>query len=359
MPTSPPRPSSPSQRAKSSQQLILGDTVLLFFGESHVAARIPRRQYPRQAAARLRRRLLGQPTTTGFHVWRDLLVTALKRRGFVVRMNDYALARRNPVQPVGILGYPGILQGWDLPNPAVLGPGLYDHPLMAPRLMEDQRFFSYVLTCDWMREEFRKVYPDAKCALWNAGIDTEYWRDLSGEQKTVDVLIYDKIRWDRDTVGAELLATVESTIDARGLTRSSIRYGKYDYRAYKRALASTRALVFLCEHETQGMAYQEALASGVPVIAWVPGVWKDPNAQRFSDAPISTTSVPYFDERCGTTFRNAGSFPEEFRRFWHSMAAYQPRDFVHDALSMSRSADLYLDIYFGAAGVSGRERVFT
>jgi glycosyltransferase involved in cell wall biosynthesis len=27
-------------------------------------------------------------------------------------------------------------------------------------------------------------------------------------------------------------------------------------------------MVFLCEHETQGFAYQQALSCGVPIIAW-------------------------------------------------------------------------------------------
>jgi hypothetical protein len=47
-----------------------------------------------------------------------------------------------------------------------------------------------------------------------------------------------------------------------------VRYKFHDHYSYRRLLQRSRALVFLCEHETQAIAYQEALASNVPVLAW-------------------------------------------------------------------------------------------
>ena len=145
---------------------------------------------------------------------------------------------------------------------------------MSPALMDDPRFCSYLLTCAWMLDEFRKVYPENKCGLWSAGIDLDLWPDSSHQRKPIDVLIYDKVRWDRETTGSALMSAITGTLATLGVTSAYLRYGKYDYKTYKRALASSRSMVFLCEHETQGMAYQEALASGVPVIAWDPGTWR-------------------------------------------------------------------------------------
>ncbi len=65
---------------------------------------------------------------SGLQIWFLALRTALERAGHRVVVNDYALARRNPRYPVGIAGYPHILGRWTLPNPAILGPGLIDHP---------------------------------------------------------------------------------------------------------------------------------------------------------------------------------------------------------------------------------------
>jgi hypothetical protein len=70
---------------------------------------------------------------TGFGVIFELLKRALENQGWVVRINDYAVARRHPEYPVGLVGFPTVLDGWNLPNPAVLGPCLFDHPMLAPR----------------------------------------------------------------------------------------------------------------------------------------------------------------------------------------------------------------------------------
>ena len=50
-------------------------------------------------------------------------------------------------------------------------------------------------------------------------------------------------------------------------------------------------------------AYQEALASNLPVLAWDQGEWLDPARPRYSDAPVAATSVPYFSEACGLRFK--------------------------------------------------------
>src|SRR6516162_395861 len=77
---------------------------------------------------------------TGFGVSFELLKQALEKQGWLVRINDHALARKHPEYPVGLVGFPTVLEGWNLPNPAILGPSLFDHPMLAPRLMENRRF---------------------------------------------------------------------------------------------------------------------------------------------------------------------------------------------------------------------------
>src|SRR5262249_429032 len=152
---------------------------------------------------------------------------------------------------------------------------LYDHPLLAPRLMEDPRFKTYLVLAQWTYDMFRPVYGEA-CICWHAGIDTEMWKDMSAEPKDIDFLIYDKIRWNQDRLAAELLEPARRSLEARGLRTQVVRYKYHDHFTYRRLLARSRAMLFLCEHETQGLAYQEALASNVPVLAWDNGFWLDP-----------------------------------------------------------------------------------
>jgi hypothetical protein len=284
----------------------------------------------------------GRPKVTGFEMWFLLLKKALEKIGRRVHVNATSLARRNPRFPVGMVGYPHILDGWSLPNPALLGPGLIDHPNVLPDLMKDPRFKLYVVTSDWYGAMFAKVYGDDLLAPWHAGIDLEAWPDLSGRPKDVDVLLYDKIRWRRDELEPGLLAPMQRLLAERGLRYETVRYGKYDLAEYRSLLARSRSMFFLCEHETQGLAYQEAMASNLPILAWDPGTWVDPQAKSHDATPIPASSVPYFGPECGERFRDAREFPPAFTRFWEKLPRYTPREFVRRELSLEGSGRLYL-----------------
>ena len=325
-------------------------TVLLFFQEPERDKWFKGDRYLKRLVKPAYSRMAHKAGVTGFAVWYKLLVTSLRHSGYTVRTNDFRYARSNPRHPVGIIGYPIILKDWALPNPAILGPALFDHPKLAPSLMEDPRFRSYIVTCEWMLDVFSDSYPRHTLKLWNAGIDTEReWPNTAGNAKNVDILIYDKIRWQRERMVPELLDPIRRFAVEQGLTYEVLRYGKYAYADYKKALSRSRLMVFLCEHETQGMAYQEAMASNVPIVAWDPGWWADPNRLRLGVGPIRTTSVPYFDRRCGTTFRTAAEFRRAFASAWSNLSTFRPREFVEERLSLEQSARTYASAYFEAA----------
>jgi hypothetical protein len=325
-------------------------TVLLFFRGFETDRWLPGDRYLKRIVRPLYNRFTRRQKITGFEMAFQLLAKALERRGYDVRRNAYGLARRNPGHPVGLFGYPHLLEGWDLPNPAVLGPGLYDHPTLAPELMRDERFRFYLVSSEWMRRMFAPFYGDA-CVLWFAGIDAEKWPDRRGERKDIDVLVYDKIRWERERYEPELLEPVLASLARRGLRTESVRYKEYDHAVYRELLGRSRAVLFLCEHETQGIAYQEALASNVPVLAWDNGFWLDPNRAKYEPEPVPASSVPYFSPECGERFRDAGEFEAALDRFWANLDRYEPRRYVTRELSLERSADAYMDYYTRAAAV--------
>lgn len=281
---------------------------------------------------------------SGFFVWYQLLIKALRQQGYVVRLNDYALARRNPDYPVGLVGYPDLLRDWKLPNPAILGPSLFDHPAQAPSLLSDQRYKYYIVTCQWMKDVFAPFYGD-RCVLWHAGIDGREWEDTRSHPKSVDVLVYDKVRWRRDHYERTLIAPMLKHLSDKGLSYKILRYGQYDHRAYKATLRESRSMIFLCEHETQGMAYQEALASNVPILAWDQGLWLDPAREKYTSDPVIACSVPYFSSECGLRFSGIDDFYPKFKEFWSGLRDYQPREFAQRELALSRSAEIYLTYY--------------
>src|SRR5713226_10393407 len=97
----------------------------------------------------------------------------------------------------------------------------------------------------------------------------------------------------------------------------TLRYGAYREEEFHKLLARSRVMVFLCEHETQGIAYQQALSCNVPILAWDRrGYWQDPSyfPHRVKFQPV--TSVPYWDGRCGTTFGSIEEFAAAWPDFW-------------------------------------------
>lgn len=284
-------------------------------------------------------------TISGFYSWYTLLVRALRESGYRVHENDYKLARANSSYPIGLVGTPICIPKWNLPNPAILGPSMYDHPFQNPTLMRDTRFKYYILTCEWLKNVFLKAYGN-KCVLWHAGISTDDWRDARSHKKSIDVLIYDKIRWERKKTVPLFLEPIKKHIDEMGLSYSVLEYGDITHKSYRDLLSKSRSMVFLCEHETQGIAYQEALASNVPIIAWDHGWWTDPVWPAYSKIPIPATSVPLFSPTCGEKFKMISEFPKTFRKFWLKLDSYNPRQYIQKEVSFKKSADTYCKYYF-------------
>jgi hypothetical protein len=323
--------------------------VLLFYEDFDQDRFFKNDRHIKRALRTVYRTFVGGQRVTGFGVAFASLKQALERLGYEARVNDFALARRNPGYPIGIAGYPHILSDFPLPNPAVLGPGLLDHPGLMPHLMEDPRHKAYLCPSEWYRQIFAKLYGD-KCVTWFAGVDTDAWPDLSDQPKDVDFIIYEKILWNRAEAAPKLVGPILAELSRRGLTSARLPYGRYDYAQYRDLLRRARGMIFLVEHETQGLAYQEAMACGVPILAWDQGLWLDPKRLEFESAPVPASSVPYFGPQCGERWKSLDDLPGALDRFLERRATYSPRAFVVERLSMAESARLYLKHYASAGG---------
>ena len=323
--------------------------VLLFYKEWEQDKFVRYDRYLKRVARPLYNMTHSRQKKTGFGVCLELLQGALEQQGWHVRVNDYASAQAHPDYPVGLVGYPVLLEGWKLPNPAVLGPALYDHPMLAPHLMEDPRFKLYLLHSQWIYDMYRPYYGET-CAKWYAGIDTAAWPDTAHEPKDIDFLIYDKIRWDHEWLEGALLNPIQNLLQKRGFRTELVRYKNYDHATYRRLLQRARSMVFLCEHETQGFAYQEAMASNVPILAWDNGYWLDPLWKRFSKTMTPASSVPFFSPDCGERFIDLADFEAALDRFLTRLPLLTPRKFVSQNLSMKASAETYAEYYFSLLG---------
>ena len=128
-----------------------------------------------------------------------------------------------------------------------------------------------------------------------------------------------------------------------------LRKGEDTYREeqFHEALRKVSGMIFLCEHETQGIAYQQALSAGIPILAWDRGgYWQDPDyyPYRVKFKPVS--SVPYWDDRCGLKFESAAEFPKRLSEFLGKLDAngFHPRAYILENLTLEHCASRYLEI---------------
>ena len=280
---------------------------------------------------------------TGFYTAFRGLCTCLRQVGCDVRVNNFTLARRHPRYPIGLVGYPSGLTQVRLPNPTLLGPGDFGFPDATASLAREARFRRMIQACPWSADLYRPHWGE-KMFVWPVGIDTNAWPDLSAVPKSIDVLLYDKIRWDRDRVLPRVRWRVEEHLKRRGLSCRVVEYGKHHLSTYAHLLRQSRVMIFLCEHEAQGLACQEAMSCNVPVLAWDEGVLVDPQQQRFAGPELVVTSIPYFDRRCGERFK-LNEFEDVFSEFWSKRDDYRPRQYVLEHLSYTGAAQSYLEAY--------------
>jgi len=301
---------------------------------------LPGDRLVRQAVRRLVR---GGPRPGGLDKVTLNLRLGLERLGVAYEMNlpFDALASDDRIGVLGRGRY--ALEGYRRAIPLVAGIGLMTHPSEWPDLCETYPVALYLQHSDWANAIYRP-YFGARCRVWPVGIDTESWRPAPADRKQTDFLIYDKIMWRRDARVPELLEPVRRALAAAKLSARELRYGAYDEAEYRAALGACRAMIFLCEHESQGLAYQEALASGVPVLAWDQGRYLDPNCAAWGQPDVPATSVPYFDARCGLRFRDAREFPERLGSFLEGLRAgtLAPRDYALETLTLEKSARRFL-----------------
>jgi hypothetical protein len=241
----------------------------------------------------------------------------------------------------------------------VIGPGVLQVPDEWPDMFTNSRAICYIQACDWQADVFRRLYGP-RVAVWPVGIDTEDARPMSTDPKTHDFLVYDKRRWAEAPLTQELMEPLLRELDRRKLTYRYLRYGNYPRAGAKgdRLLhewaRECRAMLFVCENETQGIAYNEVLSLGLPILAWDHGWWQDPARIKYGLGEVPATSVPYWDERCGEIFHTVDEFPAKLDLFLDTQRTgrYRPRDYVVENLGLEMMAKAYLRLFEGAPTAS-------
>lgn len=299
-------------------------------------------RYPRRL---IRWIIRGEPRPGGVKMIAINLMKGLDETGVHYRFNDYRHIKKHPAEIACIIGKPQVLFEQKWKNPVIFGAGIYSHPVDCPDLFKKYpNVKRFLVPGEWMRKMCEPFYGD-KVMAWPVGIDTEYWQPYH-EEKTIDFLIYDKIRWDYAEQKRTLIDPVVQILEHEHLSYQFIRYGSYTHPGLVEKLKQSKAVIFLCEHETQGSAYQQILATNTPIFAWDrSGFWQDPAYYpgKVKYQPVS--SVPYWDERCGIKFTNAADFNANLHPFLSQLDEFKPREYILENLTLEICAQKYIEIF--------------
>lgn len=315
----------------------------LFYEEPDPDRWIKFDRYPRRFVRRIIR---GKQRPGGVGFIAINLKKGLDKAGIPYRFNDYEYIKKHPEEIACIIGKPHLLFDRKWRNPIIIGSGIYSHPIECLDLFQKYPNVKRILVPgEWMRVMFEPYYP-GKVLAWPVGIDTDAWSQRLKGEPQFDFLIYDKIRWEHEHYQHELIDPICRALDSRSLTYQFIKYGDYAPDELKDKLSNSKSVIFLCEHESQGLAYQQILSTGTPILAWERGgYWQDPYyyPEKVKFKPVS--AVPYWDNRCGVKFTSADDFDKQLQAFLTGLSGFNPRSYIMKNLTLEVCAKKYLEIY--------------
>jgi len=315
----------------------------LFYAEPDPDRWLPGDRHPRRLIRCLVR---GKPQPGGHQRVFLNLCAGLDQLGVAYRVNDYRSLRQHPEAIACIIGKPHLLDAHAWKNPILFGAAGYSHPLDDPDLLKRLPVRGVLVPGEWMRQMFEPYYGD-RVFSWPVGIDSDRWLPGEEKDKDIDVLVYDKVRWERDRYERELITPIQRHLAKRNLRVMTLCYGFYKEAEFQTLLERSKAMIFLCEHETQGIAYQQALSCNVPILAWERGgYWRDPNYFPKKVQFFGVSSVPYWSDRCGLKFTNLSEFQNIFNAFFSYVNhhKFSPRQYILENLTLKQCAQSYLNI---------------
>jgi hypothetical protein len=235
----------------------------------------------------------------------------------------------------------------------VVGPNLYVMPYDVPPAVRLGGML-YILPGPTSAGYWRRL-GFARCELgwWPVGIDTDECAPPASPPSDRRVMLYHK---QRDTAELE---QIERTLRDAGIEYRLVVYGEYAQAEYLSALASTSFIVWHGRNESQGIALQEALSCGVPVLVCDIRTL-DEERSAYDYGPVvgrfPGTAAPFFDDRCGLKITDLGDLRETLERMQDLLAGFRPREFVLENLTLAKQAHEFVALWelWGLDEASGR-----
>ena len=213
-------------------------------------------------------------------------------------------------------------------------------PLCGPPNPEWSKRCLYTTLSDWNRSVFYEMSPETviPCVPLFFGINSAI-EDVRSTNKAIDCIVYFKRR------NPSHLTFAIQELQRLGLTYKLFKYGDYKNYEYMSALKEAKFVVWIGTHESQGFAFQECLASDVPILLWDATSmfdewgWRDLDQYRSKKHLYATTATQWSSE-CGERIHHDFEFSAAIQNIMRLLSTYRPREFilskVSDMVAMKR-----------------------
>ena len=214
---------------------------------------------------------------------------------------------------------------------AAMGPNIWETPSERPYLVE--RFSDFIVPSQWVKEKHQSdpLIGDKSIHVWSGGIETDTWKPVEFKPD-FDCFIYFKNRTQEE---CQLVCDIVTSL---GLKAVMIQYGSYHEQQLFEACYRSKFAILLTNTESQGYAYMQILSTGTPCLVVDKTCW----TSRDGASTFPATSVPYFDDRCGTLVPSLSC--ENLSTFIDNLNTYAPRDYILENHTVEISTRKYLEI---------------
>ena len=214
----------------------------------------------------------------------------------------------------------------------VIGPQVWFFDGYGKFLIENQNYYKRIIApSDWVKDLYvnKFGFPEHKVGVWPVGIqEFNNVREI-----TYDCLIYFKSRNEIE------LNAVKQFLDSLNLTYKMVEYGGYSEKEFLNLVNQAKFCFLINGTESQGIAVQEIMSMGVPIIAWDIKEWLDQGeAYR-----VPATSIPYWDASCGEVFYDINELDETFHKFYAKLDKYDRKNFIKYNINFEWSVKMLLE----------------
>ena len=230
-----------------------------------------------------------------------------------------------------------IIEASLLNKPVIIGPNTAvlpkDLPILRSSLSPDS---IYLCPSQWVIDMWKQSgFKECEMHSWPVGIDLD------------KILIYFKQR------DKNILNHTKQIVKDKNIEYQIIHYGFYKEEEYKKALNESKLCIWIGCSESQGIALQEALSTGMPMIVLDAKSLFDAvseNKKGYFDYKmpksldnIKVSSAPYFDDRCGVKINDIDKLSASIDYMLSNIDIFNPRDYIKENLSLEMASQSLVD----------------